>query len=155
MRIVFWLVLPRMPPRANNVGQVFCNCSHISRHWFVHWAAVQVPRCRKRLTSIVAVAYRAAMFKGCCKGMGWEGKRLFFPYHLPLVSDIPWLGCNFFLSQGVASFTQNNTHVRTWKIGTIFYSFSAYTFKDSVLNPRPDKYGKSERENYATSFVFL
>ena len=51
---------------------------------------------------------------------------------------------------GVASYTQ----IRTCVLEK-FVRFSVYTFKYSVLSPRPDKCGKSERENYATSFLFL
>ena len=40
-------------------------------------------------------------------------------------------------------FLYANTHVRSWEIGRIFERFCAYTFKYSVLSPRPDKYVKS------------
>ena len=70
---------------------------------------MQVPHCRKRLASIVAVAYRAAI---CSKDVAREWDEVESDFSFPTISPsfltYP-LGGNFFLSPGVASFTQIHT----------------------------------------------
>ena len=63
--------------------------------------------------------------------------------------DVSSSGQLWFCRRVLASLTQ--IHMRTREIGRILNFFSKY----SVLSPRPDKCSKSERENCATSFLFL